>query len=271
MSIAERRRQYIDITVTWINGMLHRNMRFHDRHVPEEFMGNGEPYARLTSAYAIQYNAVLEEHNGAEKLDFVVSERIEYYRSNASVLAQEAADVVVRDDTPDCLLERGDLVEPVTKQAFDGALHAVGTLSNGEWHDVLVYDDSVDRAQLPPLPVYTLGDQEYVALDGYLNEIGTTYYAQRDALKHIENELKGPGPFEAHPTTKVIGSVPELADQLIAEHWDAQGCDGEWAPLAKIASTQYRVEDRPDYRFNEKRLYDALRNALARRVEKKCR
>ena len=269
MSIAKRRRQHIDIVVAWINGMLHRNRAFGTRHVPDELLGMSRTYSKLTSAYAIRYDEVLEKHNGTTELDFDVTERIKYYRSKALDLAQEADDVVIRDDTPDRLLKRGDLVEPVSKDKFDAALHAVGTLTDGEWKNVLVYDNAVDRTQLPPLPVYTLQEHEYAALDEYLNAIGEMYWAQQDALKHIQDELRGPDPFKARPKTKVAATVPKLADQLIDEHWDEVGDDGEWARIAKRASKQYRVEERPDYRFNDQGLYDALRSALRRRVEKK--
>jgi len=78
-----------------------------------------------------------------------------------------------------------------------------GGLSAGNWADITIYTDNVDRQKMFEKPDYVFKDGEVVVIDGKVvhTKWGTTHIVKPDYDKSIEKDLKAY--FDKYLTMKV--------------------------------------------------------------------
>jgi formylmethanofuran dehydrogenase subunit A len=105
-------------------------------------------------------------------------------------------------------IEREYTLQEIATMTRAGAAKLIGLqnrggLSAGNWADITIYTDNVDRQKMFEKPDYVFKDGEVVVIDGKVvhTKWGTTHIVKPDYDKSIEKDLKAY--FDKYLTMKV--------------------------------------------------------------------
>jgi len=263
--VGHEKRQCIDIVIAWINGL--RRLGGHAaRYLDREFVSHSKEYLQLSYKYDLAIEDVIDSFGDISNLPFNSEARVEYLIDKARKMSNKSLVLVYRDGDPTKMMRRKELGQDILRKKYDKALHVTGTLSNGEWKPVTVFDEGVDRSELPPLPVFETSSKQYNQLDTVLKGVGKLC-AEVEAIERVDAALSAGESFAAIREVEEVESISVLADKIVEAYPEDYLRENLGEVVRKERDT-HQIRTRPDYQFNRKAYYDALYSALKRRLKR---